>query len=466
VKILVVGYFGSGNCGDELILSAMHARWCGRAGSGVVLCATRYRAEESLPQGVRGVDVHNVFAVVDAVADSDLVVLGGGGLLQDKRPPELADLASSPCWSLAAYLRPLWLAHGLGIPTRMVGVGAGPLTSPLGRRLAARSLEMTDHASLRDEASLALARHLAPEASTASGADLVWAHPGFAPQPDPASDGRARRDLLLLNLRSAELMPGFDAMQVARTVRDFARTHDLVPMFVPFHRGSDYADDRVEAMLRDHGLGFQPVPASSSPADIARLWQRAALSVGARYHAAVVAALHDVPHVALAYDEKVCHVMAELGARDRCLTTGDGLRATLSRVWANRAEISGGIGPQVEPLRRRAREALDDALDAIAGPEGVVEPRGASPATEGPSADEPSGSRAAKLGALFQRHGHRYPEDIARSLQLEVERLEREVLRLETEHASLRRQIDSTPAGRLFRVQNRVARWVKARIKS
>lgn len=132
MKILICGYIGGGNCGDEAIcdrlISALKA-----AGDEVTLLSLSPKESAVL---------HNTPALprispalIDAIRGSDLVILGGGTLLQEqtsKRSPlyylgigGLSALLGTP-WVLIGGIDPLgginrWLAEKI-LPTARVGL--------------------------------------------------------------------------------------------------------------------------------------------------------------------------------------------------------------------------------------------------------------------------------------------------------------------------------------------------------
>ncbi|ABR31158.1 polysaccharide pyruvyl transferase [Thermosipho melanesiensis] len=76
-KILLVGYYGFGNFGDELMRRSIKN----------FLKERNYEVYELLPKenlDARSYNRFNFFSVISAILKSDIVVCGGGGILQDK----------------------------------------------------------------------------------------------------------------------------------------------------------------------------------------------------------------------------------------------------------------------------------------------------------------------------------------------------------------------------------------------
>ncbi|HEY4562389.1 MAG TPA: polysaccharide pyruvyl transferase family protein, partial [Thermoanaerobaculia bacterium] len=134
-RILIGGYYGHGNAGDEAILAGMlDALRALRPGLEVTV-ASGDPARTTAEHGVRAVAAGDLPALIAAVAASDLVVLGGGGLFQDYWPVPEETFLTERQGGLLAYLAYPALAALLGRPAMIYAAGVGPLATEEGRRL-------------------------------------------------------------------------------------------------------------------------------------------------------------------------------------------------------------------------------------------------------------------------------------------------------------------------------------------
>src|SRR5262245_48882345 len=84
MKVLVAGYYGFGNLGDELILSVLLQELkTVYADVSAVVLSDRPHYTQTLHK-VKAVSRWNPFSLFWQMLRADLFVLGGGGLLQDK----------------------------------------------------------------------------------------------------------------------------------------------------------------------------------------------------------------------------------------------------------------------------------------------------------------------------------------------------------------------------------------------
>ncbi|HOF87886.1 MAG TPA: polysaccharide pyruvyl transferase CsaB, partial [Armatimonadota bacterium] len=175
--VLLSGYYGYNNLGDEAVLGGLLAGLRAAAPavrpvvlSGDVAATERLHAVDAIPRMGLG-------AVRAALREADLFVSGGGSLLQD------VTSLRSPLY----YLGLLWLAQRAGVPTMALAQGMGPLRHPLNRLLARRILNRARAITVRDDASAAFLAGLGVDRPPIE----VTADPSFLLEPDE-SDRLAR----------------------------------------------------------------------------------------------------------------------------------------------------------------------------------------------------------------------------------------------------------------------------------
>ncbi len=157
--ILLGGYYGYGNVGDELtlraIISSLRTTYHTANGNGTpntkVASPPPLRLSALTPSGVRYEGVGSVnrlhpIKTLRAVRHTGVFVLGGGSLLQNKTSNR----------SLLYYLALLEAAHFFGVPTMLYAAGIGPIHSAVPYRLCQRVLKHVDCITVRDPYSLAL----------------------------------------------------------------------------------------------------------------------------------------------------------------------------------------------------------------------------------------------------------------------------------------------------------------------
>lgn len=139
--ILICGYYGAGNAGDDASLAAVAGRLAAHDPAARLTATVRGR-RGGIPAGVR--TVRTLREIKKELKKSRLLVFGGGSLLQD----------ATSLRSLIFYAWVLRTAERTGCPSVIWG-GVGPLTTRTARRIAARAVRRTDAVYARDSAAAA-----------------------------------------------------------------------------------------------------------------------------------------------------------------------------------------------------------------------------------------------------------------------------------------------------------------------
>lgn len=174
-RVLACGWYGAGNIGDELLLGIV-SRWCAERDARLTALSID-PAHTHARHGIEAVDLYDMAAVARAMAQSDLFVLGGGGLFQTHQPLTLPALYDFDVSDVAVYARPVMLARQMGVPVLPWAQGVGPLDDADAREIVRVVFECADHASVRDEASRVLLNTLGIDNPILVAPDPVWALP-------------------------------------------------------------------------------------------------------------------------------------------------------------------------------------------------------------------------------------------------------------------------------------------------
>ena len=357
-RLLLSGYYGYGNAGDEAVLAGLVTGFRTTRPAGIELVALSGRpAETQAAHGIAAADRYQPAALLHEIGRADLVLSGGGSLLQDV----------TSAHGIFYYLGVVRMAQMLGRRTMFIAQGIGPLKLARSRRLVKSVANRLNAVTVRDPDSAALLRQigvtrppvevtadpallLAPPAPNSGGAEGA-APFGVALRPWPGQDGIAahvadacgsvlsgRRALLL------PMQPGSDkpvAEQFGRAWNQGMGTGNRATLCVP-------------------EKGLTPLLSNIASCD---------LMIGMRLHALILAAAAGIPSVALSYDPKVNAFMQSSGQGDAvyALTPSDpdALAALLQRVWAERTVRAGALRAALPSLRAQAARNIDVALGLL-----------------------------------------------------------------------------------------------------
>ena len=358
MKVLVAAWVGSTNLGDELVFAAL-ARQLAGLGAEVTAISIDPAATRAI-HGVGAVDHRNLAALVLAARRADLVVFGGGGLVQDQ----------TSRFNTPYHLSRLLAARAVRTPVAVVGVGAGPLETRLARSLTRLALAPAPAVTTRDEASAGVLRGLGLGPVTVA-ADLALSLP--VPEVATADElvvalrpWRGRRRALPVAAGGQQAPPWFVA-GMASALDVVAEATGLGVRVVALQADRDGpVHDQVAERVRTSATTSCP-GVEEVVAEVAR----GRVVVAMRYHALVAAVLGARPSVALGYSPKVDALAADVGAGAVVLPwtpTGlAGLPGAVAKAVVSEARSGSAMAEARQRLRRR-EQANGDILDRLLRP--------------------------------------------------------------------------------------------------
>ncbi len=279
MRVLLSGYYGYGNVGDEALLSGILTGLRSHGIEPVVLSGDP--AATRALHGVRAVDRYR--GLPAAIATCDALVSGGGGLLQDV----------SSGRSLSYYLTVIRLARWLGKRVVVYGQSVGPLSQG-GRRRVGRALAGVPTA-VRDAPSAALLAELGIEAERVADAALLLQAP----------EGSAGARPVVLVPRA-----GHDDLNQALLEAGRLLQAESLPLAVlALHEREDA--DAAERL--SEGLGAARLSAPTHREALVRI-AGAHFVLSARLHGLIFAAVAGVGFAGLVYDPKVAGFLADARA--------------------------------------------------------------------------------------------------------------------------------------------------------
>jgi polysaccharide pyruvyl transferase CsaB len=353
--VVVAAWVGSTNLGDELVFAALAAKLAARGCTAVPLSVDP--SGTATVHGVPAVGQGRILEAARTIGSAPAMVLGGGGLLQDETSP----------FNLPLHLSRPWLARLRRTPFAGVGLGAGPLTTRLGRTLARRTLGGAVAVSCRDDASADVVAGLGlPRPVVAADLALTLPRPRVEVEDRVVASlrpwtGRGSALPVALRRRSPEgPAPSWFLDAMASGLDQVASRTGLAIHLVAFQGDRD---DEVHRLVADR----MARPVTTSCPDVHTIVAEVAAArvvVGMRYHAGICATIGGRPSVLVGYSPKVPSLADDLGGGSVGLEWDAG---DLGRL-AGAVETVLDRADEVETARERllAREQGNDAtLDQL-----------------------------------------------------------------------------------------------------
>lgn len=360
-EILISGYYGFKNSGDDALLRAMinDIRRYKESPEIVVLSANPRETIEKYH--VKAVNRLNAFGILTHMKRAKMLISGGGTLIQD----------STSTKSLIYYLAVINLAIRRGLKVMLYSNGIGPLKNVNNIKRAAKILNKTDIITLRDPS--------AAKALDSIGVDkpriYTTADPVFGMAEGDAAYGKrlleeagvprsAKRIMGISVRRTRDTNSAFEAA-LAGLCDYAAQKYGCYPVFIPMQPSKDEALSRsimqrlnTKSAIIDKKLGVSDMLSLVSALDIC---------VGMRLHSLIYATSNAVPLIGIEYDPKVKSFMDYAGQSlcisasdfnekdavkliDRCITDYDEIKRQLKDCCAQlrgKAELNGKLAVEL-----------------------------------------------------------------------------------------------------------------------
>lgn len=309
-RVLVVGFYGAPNVGDEVLLDIAVRQLRALGGEPIVASIDPQLTRRM--HNVDAVSFMDIGAITRVLMQCDALLMGGGGIFQDHHPFNLDAVYLPYANDISGYARPLLIAMQLGIPTFIWGHGVGPLRSQGARTLVRELFQRATAVSVRDEQSRELLADIGVEREVSVGPDPGWQFRRFHPLPMiSAVPGKT----IAVVVREWSRGNWKEALiQALRQVLPAGWRIRWIAFQVHTERSGALSDLPLIDELREM-LGDRPDDEFFAPSTPQEGWQLLAQAdavFSMRLHASVLALLAGRPTAGLEYDEKLAraHVMA------------------------------------------------------------------------------------------------------------------------------------------------------------
>lgn len=367
--VTILGYFGMGNYGDELILATLD-KLIRRTVAGSTVVAVSENPDHTLAQrGIYALSLKDLVAVDRAIAHASAALVVAG-LLFDQgirwtagKAETFTSTRVSDIPGIAAYVS---LAAANDAPVIFHGIGAGPLEVLDGRQLVKLMGKLGALFVPRDTATAELIQSCGvPEANIETGADTIFLIADEAPiAPEQESLTVA------VSLREYENTP-------SDFVKRMAQTFDAVAAVRPEASFAlcvlDPSDKTLAQAVIDNMANAKAARIVDYGSDLDALTvflQSAQAGFSMRYHSALIMASANVPCVGMSYLPKVASLYHDLGISALLVppnATAEQCSSTLLAAIDDVPSWKSLLAEQCTPLKRRSRHSFDRLVETIEG---------------------------------------------------------------------------------------------------
>ncbi len=313
--IMISGYFGFDNCGDEAILLAMIREFSQYIPkTKIIVLSQNPRKTKELYQ-VNSIHRLNPFSVFSSMRKADVFVSGGGGLLQD---------VSGKGFSILYYLSLLFFARLFNIPGIIYAQGIGPVEKSINRKLIKWVLNRVNLIMVRDKQS----KNILQDLGVRNKPIIVNADPTFLLKKREVAEEiktkyqlshhqgtTAKRMNIGMAIRNCkEIVQDYDSkiIQFAEIADHLIEKYQANLIFIPFQVHTDLPlMNEITKKMRFSTA--KCIEEELGPVQMLSFISKLSLIIGMRFHSIIFATIVNKPFIAIDYDPKMKNYVYSLG---------------------------------------------------------------------------------------------------------------------------------------------------------
>jgi len=315
-KIMISGYYGFNNTGDEAILKSMVGAFKEKIPQIKITVLSHNPLQTSQTYQVKAINRLHLIDIMRCSRDTNLFISGGGGLLQD---------STGKGWSILYYLGLILAAKIVKVPVMIYAQGIGPVNKQINKKLIKWILNKVDLITVRDNHSKELLENLGVvKPSIYVNSDPVFllkkkninniidSHPFI--QELINSDNRPLIGVSVREYKSN----GSDSKRIFAQAADYLiENYQVKIIFLPFKFDEDvHISEEILSLMKNKA---EVLKIKLEPEELLSVLSRLSLVVGVRLHSIIFSSMANTPFIAFNYDPKVKYFVEDLGLSELLL---------------------------------------------------------------------------------------------------------------------------------------------------
>jgi len=319
-KIMISGYYGFNNTGDEAILKSMVGAFKEKIPQIKITVLSQSPLQTSQTYQVKAINRLHLIDIMRCLRDTNLFISGGGGLLQD---------STGKGWSILYYLGLILAAKTVKVPVMIYAQGIGPVNKQINKKLIKWILNKVDLITVRDKPSKELLENL----GVVKPSIYVNSDPVFLLKKKNINNIIDRHPLIqqLINSDNRPLIGvsvreykgnGLDSKSIFAQAADYlVENYQAKIIFLPFKFDEDvYSSEEILSLMKNKA---EVLKIKLEPEELLSVLSRLSLLVGVRLHSIIFSSIANIPFVAFNYDPKVKYFVEDLGLSELLLEIGE-----------------------------------------------------------------------------------------------------------------------------------------------
>jgi len=321
-KIMISGYYGFNNTGDEAILKSMVGAFKEKIPQIKITVLSQNPLQTSQTYQVKAINRLHLIDIMRCLRDTNLFISGGGGLLQD---------STGKGWSILYYLGLILVAKTVKVPVMIYAQGIGPVNKQINKKLMKWILNKVDLITVRDKPSKELLENL----GVVKPSIYVNSDPVFLLKKKNIKNIIDRHPLIqqLINSDNRPLIGvsvreykgnGLDSKSIFAQVADYLiKNYQAKIIFLPFKFDEDvHISEEILSLMKNKA---EVLKIKLEPEELLSILSRLSLVVGVRLHSIIFSSMANIPFIAFNYDPKVKYFVEDLGLPELLLEIDEGI---------------------------------------------------------------------------------------------------------------------------------------------
>lgn len=307
-KILISGFYGFDNAGDEAILQSIVSQICGISKDIDIVVLSACPEKTAREFDIKSVNRFNLMRIFTAIRNCDILISGGGSLFQDRT-------STSSFWYYSGIIL---LAFLLNKPVFAYAHGIGPIRSRFNKKLLKYVMNRVAKISVRDNRSKIELKNIGVNREITTTID-----PAFLIKPVSREESKILLEGEMGNTIEGRRRIGFsvryweedghvDVSEIFAKVCDRVKKElDADIVLIPLHNKEDVVlvEDIASKMHEKPYI----IKGKYTPAQLIGIYGLLDVSVCIRFHGLVFSIMNGTPVVAISYDPKIDSLMDSLG---------------------------------------------------------------------------------------------------------------------------------------------------------
>ncbi len=359
-SVIISGYYGFDNSGDDAILKAI-VKDLKEMDSTIEISAFSNNPKNTEEvYGIKAFKRLNIFQVIKGISSSDMLISGGGSLLQDVTSTR----------SILYYLSLINIAKMFKKAVVVYANGIGPINKKINRTLTKKALNKVDLITLRDFNSKETLEEIGVHNKMVVTSDPVFTL-------EPSSRDRIHEifeeegiptDKPLIGISVRNWRNSSNLIDViSKAIGYIDSSYDVNTILIPMHYPEDL-EISLEIAQKSNSPNCYVIKNKYGVEDIMGIINGLELIIAMRLHSLIYAATQAVPVIGLVYDPKIDGLLEMLDIDAKCDAEKIELVelcSSIEQVWKNKEKIKKSLIHKKEELREKALDNVKMALEIL-----------------------------------------------------------------------------------------------------